>query len=65
MVGKVFAWLLLVVHAQGASAAALIGLKILMSLQRPMDEKATNPIQRLLQPQDEASFRHPIFHVFS
>lgn len=60
-----FAWLLLVVHAKGASAAVLIELKILMSPHRPMDEKATNPIQRLLQPRDEGPFRHPIFHVSS
>lgn len=50
VLGEMFAWLLLVVHAQGAGAATSIGLKILTSPRRPIDEKATSLIQRLLQP---------------
>lgn len=49
MVGEVLAWLLLIVHAEGASTAVSIGLEILTWPQRPMDENVTNLIQRLLQ----------------
>lgn len=44
------AWLLMVVHAQGANTALPVGLKILTLLWRSMDEKVINLSQKLLQP---------------
>lgn len=50
VVGKMLAWLLMVVHAQGANTALPVGLKILTFLWRSMDEKVINLSQKLLQP---------------
>lgn len=43
MVGEMFACLLLVVRAQDASTAIPVGLKILTTPRRTMDEKVTRP----------------------
>lgn len=49
VVGKVLAWLLMVVHTQGAKTALPVRLKILIFLWRSMDEKVINLSQELLQ----------------